>query len=72
MVEYQHGVTFLPQMALNAGILTNKDLAVKKSGTDAYREIGLIWRKTTGRIRDFRLFSEGLMPFIDEQCHCKK
>jgi len=72
MVEYQHGVTFLPQMALNAGILSGKDLAVRKSGTDAYREIGLIWRKTTGRIRDFRLFSEGLLPFITEQCDCEK
>lgn len=69
MVEFQHGVTFLPQMALNAGILNGKSLVMKKSGNDAYREIGLIWRKTTGRIKDFRLFSEQLEPFI--KAHCK-
>lgn len=68
MVEYQNGVTFLPKMAINAGILTGKNMVSRSSQADAYREIGLLWRKTTGRIRDFRLFSESVGLFVQQQC----
>jgi LysR family hydrogen peroxide-inducible transcriptional activator len=68
MVENKLGVTFLPQMALNAGILAHKDMRFMPAQDDAYREIGLLWRKTTGRIRDFRLFSEKITPFIKDKC----
>ncbi|WP_105166870.1 hydrogen peroxide-inducible genes activator [Pseudoalteromonas sp. T1lg23B] len=68
MVEYQNGVTFLPQMALNAGILNGKPMVACDTLGDAYREIGLLWRKTTGRIRDFRLFSEQVSEFVKLQC----
>lgn len=68
MVEYQNGVTFLPQMALNAGILEGKPMVTLSPQADAYREIGLLWRKTTGRIRDFRLFSNEVGEFIKKQC----
>jgi LysR family hydrogen peroxide-inducible transcriptional activator len=66
MVEYQHGVTFLPQMAINAGILQGKDVVANTPLEDAYREIGLLWRKTTGRIRDFRLFSDKVSSFVQQ------
>jgi LysR family hydrogen peroxide-inducible transcriptional activator len=68
MVEYQLGVTFLPQMALNAGILANKKMLATPSSGDAYRDIGILWRKTTGRIRDFRIFSQALKDFLTKQC----
>ena len=35
---------------------------------DAYRDIGVLWRKTTGRIRDFKLFSQQLEIFLKKQC----
>ena len=68
MVEHQFGVTFLPQMAINAGILANKNMLATPSQSDAYRDIGILWRKTTGRIRDFRLFSQMLESFLKQQC----
>lgn len=68
MVEHKLGVTFLPQMAINAGILANKNMLATPSKGDAYRDIGILWRKTTGRIRDFRLFSQGLKDFLNKQC----
>ena len=68
MVEHQLGVTFLPQMAINAGILENKQMVATPSQSDAYRDIGILWRKTTGRIRDFKLFSEQLEVFLQRQC----
>ena len=68
MVENQLGVTFLPQLAINAGILNHKPMRVIPAQDDAYRDIGLLWRKTTGRIRDFRLFSEKVGPFFQDKC----
>ncbi|RZM81503.1 hydrogen peroxide-inducible genes activator [Pseudoalteromonas rubra] len=72
MVEYQNGVTFLPQMALNAGILDGKPMVATAPQPDAYREIGLLWRKTTGRIRDFRLFSDKAGEFVAQHCNDSK
>jgi len=68
MVEHQLGVTFLPQMAINAGILKDKNMIATPSQGDAYRDIGILWRKTTGRIRDFKLFSQQLEVFLARQC----
>lgn len=68
MVEYQLGLTFLPQMALNAGVLDGKPLVAHSAGADAYREVGLIWRKTSGRIGDFRLFSDKVGEFMRTCC----
>ncbi|WP_440055023.1 hydrogen peroxide-inducible genes activator [Pseudoalteromonas sp. T1lg65] len=68
MVEYQNGVTFLPQMAINTGILESKPLVASPPSEHAYREIGLIWRRTTGRSRDFRLFSEFAKAYVKKQC----
>jgi len=68
MVEYQLGVTFLPQMAINAGILDNKNMVITPSQNDAYRDVGILWRKTTGRIRDFKLFSHQLEIFLKDFC----
>lgn len=68
MVEHKLGVTFLPQMAINSGIIENKPLKVIAAKETAYRDIGLLWRKTSGRIRDFRLFCEKTAPFFIEKC----
>ncbi|WP_372761953.1 hydrogen peroxide-inducible genes activator [Pseudoalteromonas sp.] len=68
MVEHQLGVTFLPQMAINAGILAGQQMQAIPLQNNAYREIGLLWRKTTGRIRDFKLFSQQLEVFLQQQC----
>ncbi len=72
MVENRLGVTFLPQMALNSGILNGKSMVVSQQGQDAYRDIGLLWRKTTGRIHDFRLFSQEVGEFMSQICAQKK
>lgn len=71
MVCYQLGVTFLPQMAINAGVLQGKPIKVSAPSKQAYREIGLVWRKTSGRIGDFRLFSEKITDLVQKQCEIK-
>lgn len=55
MVNSRLGTTFLPQMAIDAGILRNTDLKIIEPPGDApYRDIGLVWRQTTSRIMTFR------------------
>ncbi|NKF50928.1 LysR family transcriptional regulator [Shewanella sp. WXL01] len=55
MVNSKLGTTFLPQMAIDAGILHDTDLNIMlPPGESPYRDIGLVWRQTTSRIKTFR------------------
>lgn len=61
MVASGLGVTLLPQMALNAGMLRGLELAARPlGGSRPSRRIGLAWRKTSGRKETFRLLCEAL------------
>lgn len=54
MVGAGLGSTFLPRMAIDAGILANTDiLAIAPQGDKAYRDIGLVWRPTATRVETF-------------------
>ncbi|UJF18982.1 LysR substrate-binding domain-containing protein [Vibrio sp. SS-MA-C1-2] len=55
MVANGLGTTFIPQMAIEHGLLDNQNLLVfDPPGTDAYREIGLVWRPTSNRTAQFK------------------
>lgn len=55
MVADGLGVTLVPQMALDAGILRGLDLpAVPLAGDAPSRRIGLVWRRTSARKETFR------------------
>lgn len=55
MVDSKLGTTFLPQMAIDSGILNDTELKViNPPGEAPYRDIGLVWRQTTSRISTFR------------------
>lgn len=66
MAAARVGATFVPQMAIDQGILDNTDLvAMAPTDGDAYREIGLVFRPTTSRRQTFRKLAEviaGLLP----------
>jgi LysR family hydrogen peroxide-inducible transcriptional activator len=51
MAAYHNGVTFLPEMAVNKGVLVNENMALEKMPDDMYREIGILWRTTSMRQR---------------------
>ena len=61
MVDNDLGLTLLPEMALDAGILSGTDVVARpmESGT-AKREIALVWRKNSPREADFKLLAEEL------------
>ncbi len=59
MAECLKGATFVPQMALNSGLLDESDLVLLQPTAEAAsRDIALIWRQTTRRASTFNLFSE--------------
>lgn len=61
MVNNGLGVTMLPQMAVDAGILEGTDVVARPlKAKNAVREIALVWRKGSPRGSDFELLAEEL------------
>ncbi|GMN02853.1 hydrogen peroxide-inducible genes activator [Erythrobacter sp. MTPC3] len=61
MVDHDLGLTMLPEMAINAGILNGTQVVARPvEGQMAKREIALVWRKNSPREQDFRLLAEEL------------
>ena len=58
------GYTFLPELALNQNIIRNTELKALPAEDNAYREIGLVWRSGTTRMRLFRRIGEVLSPLF--------
>jgi LysR family hydrogen peroxide-inducible transcriptional activator len=66
MVANGLGVTLLPQMALDAGILRGLDLAVRPlAGDRPFRRIGLVWRRSSERKDTFRHLAAALKAGMD-------
>lgn len=62
MVAANLGVTLLPQLAVDGGIVPEKGLVLVPLDGAPSRRIGLVWRKSSQRSEEFRLLGEGLKP----------
>jgi LysR family hydrogen peroxide-inducible transcriptional activator len=61
MVENRIGMTLLPQMAIDAGILAGTSIETRPlASPDARRTIALAWRPTSPRAEEYRLFAGAL------------
>jgi LysR family hydrogen peroxide-inducible transcriptional activator len=61
MVDNGLGVTLLPQMAVDAGILDHTDVVARPlDAAHPSRRIALVWRKGSPRDREFNLLAEAL------------
>ena len=61
MVDNGLGLTMLPEMALDAGILNGTQVVARPLiSQSANREIALVWRKNSPRAEEFRLLAEEL------------
>lgn len=61
MVDNGLGLTMLPEMAVDAGILNGTEVVARPlKSKRASREIALIWRKNSPRRQDFELLAEEL------------
>ncbi|MFC4700308.1 LysR substrate-binding domain-containing protein [Glaciecola siphonariae] len=54
LVNSKMGFSFMPEMALDQGVLSGTDVVAMPAEDDAYREIGLTWRVGTTRMQLFR------------------
>jgi len=61
MVNNDLGLTMLPEMALDAGILGGTDVVARPlKNKNAKREIALIWRRNSPRAEEFELLADEL------------
>ncbi|KHL25646.1 LysR family transcriptional regulator [Croceibacterium mercuriale] len=61
MVDNGLGLTMLPQMAIDAGILNGTNIIARPLQSDhASREIALVWRRNSPRGEEFRLLAQEL------------
>ena len=58
MVDADLGITYLPEMAEGSSILSGTRVKTYPMRDDAYRDIGLAWRRGSGRTDEFRLLGE--------------
>lgn len=63
MVDNGLGVTLVPEMAVDAGVLSSTGIRLRPLQSDnAAREIALIWRRGSPRAEEFGLLAETLRP----------
>lgn len=61
MVDNGLGVTLLPQLALDSGILRGTSLVARPVAEAPPRQIALAWRRGSGRAEEFRLLARALV-----------
>jgi LysR family hydrogen peroxide-inducible transcriptional activator len=67
MVDNGLGVTFVPGMAIEAGILSGTDVDAKPLRSEhPYRRIALIWRRSSPRESEFRMLAETLRRIVGD------
>jgi LysR family hydrogen peroxide-inducible transcriptional activator len=63
LVAAGHGITFVPEMAIDAPLRANRDIALVPFAPPApHRTIGIAWRRTSPRERDFRALAALVRP----------
>ena len=67
MVDNGLGVTFVPAMAIEAGILHGTEVDAKPLRSDhGFRRISLIWRRSSPRETEFRMLADSLRAIVGE------
>ena len=61
MVDNGLGITFIPSMAIDAGILSGTNVDARPLRSDhGFRQIALIWRRSSARENEFQLLATAL------------
>jgi LysR family hydrogen peroxide-inducible transcriptional activator len=67
MVDNGLGLTFVPEIAIQAGILTNTRVQARPlSSENNFRRIALIWRRSSPREEEFQLLADTLRQIVGE------
>ena len=67
MVDNGLGLTFIPSMAIEAGILDGTRVEARPLGSEqGYRRVALIWRRSSPRESEFQMLAETLRRIMRE------
>jgi LysR family hydrogen peroxide-inducible transcriptional activator len=67
MVDNGLGLTFVPGMAIEAGILANTAVDARPLNSEhSFRRIALVWRRSSARESEFRLLAAALQQIMAE------
>lgn len=67
MVDNGLGVTFVPEMAIDAGILEGTGVDARPLKSDhGFRRVALVWRRSSPREEEFQLLAEALRQIAAE------
>ena len=66
MTTFHHGITFLPEISVKKGIGQKEGLTIQAISDDVYREIGMIWRKTSIREKTFRVLGDLVSSLLNK------
>jgi LysR family hydrogen peroxide-inducible transcriptional activator len=67
MVDNGLGMTFVPQMAIDAGLLDGTRIEARALAADhGARQIALAWRRSSPRDEEFRILAGALRTIVDE------
>lgn len=67
MVDNGLGLTLLPQIAIEGGLLDHTNISVRPlQSAHAFREIALVWRKASPREKEFRMLA-GILRHLAEK-----
>ena len=58
MIDADLGITFLPEMARGSSLLRNTRVRLRAMSDKSYRNIGVVWRKGSRRVDEFRLLGD--------------
>ncbi|MEE2023253.1 hydrogen peroxide-inducible genes activator [Alkalimonas mucilaginosa] len=68
MVNNKLGVTFMPQLAINAGLLQGTELVCQRPAVGlASRDIGVAWRATSSKLHSYRLLAELIRQVLQKK-----
>ena len=72
MINDKQGVSFMPKLAISSGILNGSDLVtIPQQTKDAFRELGMAWRKTTTRNQTFRAIGDLIAKILERKLSTK-
>src|SRR5215469_6510820 len=68
MVDNGLGITALPELAIDAGLLRGTSLVTRAlAAEEPGRKIALVWRRGTGRHEEFRLLAKELLVRVEKK-----
>ena len=68
MVDGDLGISFIPELTVDSGILQGTAIKTQRLADSAHRDIVLAWRKSSSRQQEFNLLAKSITASVTELC----